>query len=229
MEFFNNKENDTLKFKLNSEGIDINNIEPRLILKTKKNNNLIIFGKVEEGNCYFDVPELDMYENKDNGKVIFEIISEDVYFNVWSDDFEVKTKPTVKLEKQVENIKNESKKSINLDSSPTIVKKQKAQKIFENIEEVEKENTEVVVDTKEDIIEKEKEDEEKTEDIPKEQEDREEMKPIVEKYEDDITIDEEVVVDEKLNPYKEFIPKKTKKLEKDPYDNVIKFESFMKK
>ena len=40
MELFNNKENEILKFKINSEGIDVNNIEPRLILITKENKNV---------------------------------------------------------------------------------------------------------------------------------------------------------------------------------------------
>ena len=41
MEFFNNKENENLKFKINSEGVDINKIEPRLILTTKENKNYL--------------------------------------------------------------------------------------------------------------------------------------------------------------------------------------------
>ena len=45
MDFFNNKENNILKFKINSEGIDINKIEPRLILTTNENKKLLPYTK----------------------------------------------------------------------------------------------------------------------------------------------------------------------------------------
>lgn len=58
MELFNNKENEILKFKLNSEGIDVNNIEPRLILITKENKNILLIGEIEKDICKFTIPEL---------------------------------------------------------------------------------------------------------------------------------------------------------------------------
>jgi len=105
MEFFNNKPNDYLKFKLNSEGVDEDKIEARLILTTKENKNYFIMGEVNNGICKFDVPELSMYEKGDYGKVKFEIISEDLYFPVWEDSFEVKTKSTVKIEEMISEMK----------------------------------------------------------------------------------------------------------------------------
>lgn len=115
MEFFNNKENDILKFKLNSEGIDVNNIEPRLILTTNENKNYLLIGKVEDGVCKFNVPQLSIYEKGDHGKIKFEIISEDLYFPVWKDEFEIKTKVNITLEKMITDIQQDS-----IKSKPTI-------------------------------------------------------------------------------------------------------------
>ena len=112
MEFWNNKENDSLNFKLNSEGIDINNIEPRLILTTKENKNYLFLGKVEKDICKFEIPKLESYEKGEEGKIKFEIVTEDLYFPVWEDKFEIKTKASIKIEEMIENIKKdeESKK-----------------------------------------------------------------------------------------------------------------------
>ena len=98
MEFFNNTNNEKLKFKVNSEGININKIEPRLILTTSENVNYFFIGKMKNDVCEFDIPELNLYEKNDNGKIKFEIISEDLYFPVWSDNFEIKTRANVKIE-----------------------------------------------------------------------------------------------------------------------------------
>jgi len=109
MEFFNNKENDILKFKINSEGINVNSVEPRLILMTKENKNVLLIGKIEDGVCKFEIPELTIYEKGDHGKIKFEIISEDLYFPVWNDDFEIKTKASVKIEEMISEIQQSSK------------------------------------------------------------------------------------------------------------------------
>lgn len=98
MEFFNNTDNDNLKFKLNSEGININKIEPRLILTTSENVNYFFVGKLKNDICEFDIPELSLYEKNDSGKIKFEIISEDLYFPVWEDEFKVVTKASIKME-----------------------------------------------------------------------------------------------------------------------------------
>jgi hypothetical protein len=62
MEFYNNKKNESLKFKINMEGIDSSNIEARLVFKSDNNINHIIFGKIKETVCTFDIPELKLYE-----------------------------------------------------------------------------------------------------------------------------------------------------------------------
>lgn len=102
MDFFNNKKNEKLKFKINSEGIDTNEIKSRLIFETTKNENYIFYGKIENNVCIFDIPELKIYEKNDCGKINFEIISGDLYFPVWNDNFEIKTKVNITLEKLIE-------------------------------------------------------------------------------------------------------------------------------
>lgn len=106
MEFFNNTDNDTLKFKLNSDGIDLNKIEARLILTTKENKNYFFVGSLNKDVCEFDVPELNLYEKGDHGKIKFEIISEDNYFPVWDDTFDIKTKASIKIQEMTSESKN---------------------------------------------------------------------------------------------------------------------------
>ena len=112
MELFNNKENEILKFKINSEGIDVNNIEPRLILITKENKNVLLIGEIDKDICRFNIPELTLYEKGDNGKIKFEIISEDLYFPVWEDKFEIKTKASIKVDEVVEIHREDEPKKV---------------------------------------------------------------------------------------------------------------------
>jgi len=109
MELFNNKENEILKFKINSDGININSVEPRLILMTKENKTVLLIGKIENDVCKFEIPQLTVFEKGDHGKIKFEIISEDLYFSVWSDTFEIKTKATIKIEEMITEIQQSSK------------------------------------------------------------------------------------------------------------------------
>lgn len=133
MELFNNENNDKLKFKINSEGIDINNIEPRLILTTNENKNYLFIGKVNNDICEFNIPELESYKKGDNGDIKFEIISEGLYFPVWNDKFDIITKASIQLE-QVENIEEKPKrKEINIEAQPIIEKKEIKKKVNENI------------------------------------------------------------------------------------------------
>jgi len=124
MELFNNKPNDYLKFKLNSEGVDENKIEPRLILITRENKNYFIMGEIENGICKFDVPELTLYEKGDTGKIKFEIISEELYFPVWEEKFEIKTKSTVKIEEMISEVKNVATPKISVSYERTEPKRE---------------------------------------------------------------------------------------------------------
>jgi len=153
MEFFNNKENDTLKFKINSDGIDINKVESRLILTTKENKNYIFFGEVQNGICKFNVPELGLYEKGHQGKVRFEIISEDLYFPVWEDNFEIKSKASVKIEEMITEIQEASKPKPKISSEiipNTAVAKPDLQKEKQILEKAKEEIKKVKEDKKPD-------------------------------------------------------------------------------
>jgi hypothetical protein len=135
MELFNNKENEILKFKINSEGIDVDNVEPRLILITKENKNILFIGKIEKDICKFDIPQLSVYEKGDHGKIKFEIISEDLYFPVWQDEFEIKSKASIKIEEMVSEIQHSSKPRISVTETKPIFEKKvetKKEKVVEN-------------------------------------------------------------------------------------------------
>lgn len=143
MEFFNNKNNDLLKFKINSEGIDTKKIEARLILMTKENDNYVFFGNIKDNTCVFDIPELTLYENNMNGDIKFEIISGDMYFNVWSDKFKVKSKVKITLENIEEKVNEVIKPTISISTSngPEIIKEEKEEEKEEiNETKEEKEN-----------------------------------------------------------------------------------------
>jgi hypothetical protein len=117
MELFNNKENDSLKFKINSEGIDVNKVEPRLVLITKENKNYLFLGEIHNDVCKFNIPRLELLNTGDEGKIKFEIISEDMYFSVWEDNFHIKTKANIKIEEMISQInKEEEKKKITIDA-----------------------------------------------------------------------------------------------------------------
>jgi hypothetical protein len=147
MEFFNNKNNESLKFKINSEGIDLENIEPRLILITKENKNYLFIGKVNNGICKFDIPELENFKKGDTGLIKFEIISEDLYFPVWKDEFEIKTKVNIKVEEMISQIINEEpKKKIGvnaiLEKNETPIKKENTVKVEPKKPEIENQKIE---------------------------------------------------------------------------------------
>lgn len=131
MEFYNNKENSPLQFRINVEGINPNNIETRLILRTNENKNYLIFGKIEEDICIFDLPKLELYEKGDSGKLKFEIISEDdVYFPVWEDTFEINTKASITFEQLVTETKEKGKSKPKVTASPIIETKKEEKPII---------------------------------------------------------------------------------------------------
>jgi len=169
MELFNNKENDILKFKLNSEGIDINNIETRLVLTTKENKNFLLIGEVDNGICKFNIPQLTLFEKGSHGKIKFEIISEDLYFPVWQDEFEIKSKASITINEMVSEIQhqNSNKPKISVTESPKIETKSQikvepkkiesvVESIFDTFESKQKEIKQQIEETEETIEQIEK-------------------------------------------------------------------------
>lgn len=146
MEFFNNKENDSLKFKINSEGIDVNKVEPRLVLITKENKNYLFLGEIHNDICRFDIPKLESLNKGDEGKIKFEIITEDMYFPVWEDKFQIKTKANIKIEEMISNVnETEENKKVSFkavlegtDKKPEKITEEKKEEKKEEIKETKK-------------------------------------------------------------------------------------------
>ncbi len=134
MELFNNKENETLKFKINSDGIDVGNIEPRLILITKENKNVLLIGEIDKDICRFNIPQLNIYEKGEHGKIKFEIISEDLYFPVWQDDFEIKSKASIKIEEMIQEIQQSTHKKPSISVTEAKIESKPIEKEKEKIE-----------------------------------------------------------------------------------------------
>lgn len=161
MEFFNNKENDILKFKINSDGINYNDVEPRLILMTKENKNVLLIGTIENDVCKFEIPKLSIYEKGDTGKMKFEIISEELYFPVWQDTFEIKSKASIKIEEMISEVQKSSVnnkpkislQSSNIESKPIIEKRTEVNDTLSKLEAAFESKTQIV---EEDEIEVEK-------------------------------------------------------------------------
>jgi hypothetical protein len=155
IQFYSNKENDNLKFKINTEGINLNTVESRLILAKGKTKNYLIFGTINEGICEFDIPKLELFENGDEGKIRFEIISEDLYFPVWEDNFEIKTKASIKVEEMVSEILKPEKKAPLFQG---LIKEEKKETKKEEKKEIKKEEKKEESEVDEKVLEKEKSD-----------------------------------------------------------------------
>lgn len=146
MEFFNNKSNDSIRFQINTEGTNLNKVETRLIFTTENNKNYLFFGKIQEDKCVFDIPELKIYEQGEQGKIKFEIISDDLYFPVWEDKFEIKTKVNITLEKMISNIQSTEEKTTTKPKfsvspiKPQIVEKKETEKKVTETVEVKKDD-----------------------------------------------------------------------------------------
>ena len=168
MDFFNNKENEILKFKLNSEGIDVNNIETRLILTTKENKNVLFIGEVDKDVCKFNIPQLNLYEKGDHGKIKFEIISEDLYFPVWEDKFEIKSKASIKIEEMISEIQKNSKPTISvsearIETKPIVAKpkevkeeEEKVNKTLSRLESIFENTVPIIIEEDDEVIEQPK-------------------------------------------------------------------------
>lgn len=175
MDFYNNKKNDTLKFKLNAEGIDMRNMEARLIFRSKNSKNMLLVGTINEGYCIFDVPELNIYEKDEHGDVKFEVVASDgnndfVYFQPWKNTFNVKSQASMKVEEVIETIAKTKEKpsisaSVEIVQSKEPEKKIPKKRIFENKQVEEEIKIDPELNPYKDIKEYLKTDEEKVEKV----------------------------------------------------------------
>ena len=127
------------------EGTSLKNSQARVIIETSGDVCYMFRGKIyENGVCEFDVPKLkNILSEGDKGVLRMEVIADDVYFEPWSSDFQVKAtkkvnvvvqeqveeKPTMKV--QVFEQKEEPKKEVVVEKPKPVIEESKPVKRVE--------------------------------------------------------------------------------------------------
>tara|TARA_R100000900_G_scaffold120549_1_gene95166 strand:+ start:29 stop:487 length:459 start_codon:yes stop_codon:yes gene_type:complete len=88
--------NNIFECDIQLEGASITQAFARVIVEGD-NLNLVFNGDItSEGNCRIEMPKLNML--KEGGEMKLEIIADDMYFNPWNSDFELKKSKSVTVE-----------------------------------------------------------------------------------------------------------------------------------
>ena len=88
--------NNIFECDIQLEGASITQAFAREIVEGD-NLNLVFNGDItSEGNCRIEMPKLNML--KEGGEMKLEIIADDMYFNPWNSDFELKKSKSVTVE-----------------------------------------------------------------------------------------------------------------------------------
>ena len=88
--------NNIFECDIQLEGASITQAFARVIVEGE-NLNLVFNGNISsEGNCRIEMPKLNML--KEGGEMKLEIIADDMYFNPWNSDFELKKSKSVTVE-----------------------------------------------------------------------------------------------------------------------------------
>ena len=109
------------------EGASLNQAFARVIVEGD-NLNLVFNGNISsEGNCKIEMPKLNMLQ--EGGEMKLEVIADDMYFNPWNSEFELKKSKSIKVEvkQQSDNIIKESKAKVNVkvNNEKPIIKRKK--------------------------------------------------------------------------------------------------------
>ena len=112
------------------EGASLNQAFARVIVEGN-DLNLVFNGNINnDGNCRIEMPKLNML--KEGGEMKVEVIADDMYFNPWNSDFEIKKSKNITVEvKQPTNqiIKeNKAKVNVKVNNEKPVVKRKKVTK-----------------------------------------------------------------------------------------------------
>ena len=112
------------------EGASLSQAFARVILEGN-DLNLVFNGEItSDGNCRINLPKLNML--KEGGEMKLEVIADDMYFNPWNSQFELKKSKSIKVEvkQPSENIIKESKAKVNVkvNNEKPIIKRKKVTK-----------------------------------------------------------------------------------------------------
>ena len=94
------------------EGASLSQAFARVILEGN-DLNLVFNGEItSDGNCRINLPKLNML--KEGGEMKLEVIADDMYFNPWNSDFELKKSKSIKVEvkQPTDNIIKENKAKV---------------------------------------------------------------------------------------------------------------------
>ena len=112
------------------EGASLNQAFARVIVEGN-DLNLVFNGNINnDGNCRIEMPKLNML--KEGGEMKLEVIADDMYFNPWNSEFELKKSKNITVEvKQPTNqiIKeNKAKVNVKINNETPVVKRKKVTK-----------------------------------------------------------------------------------------------------
>ena len=88
--------NNVFECDIQLEGASLSQAFARVIVESK-DLNLIFNGDItSEGNCRINLPRLNML--KEGGEIKLEVIADDMYFNPWNSQFELKKSKNITVE-----------------------------------------------------------------------------------------------------------------------------------
>ena len=88
--------NNIFECDIQLEGASLSQAFARVIVEGEE-LNLIFNGEItNEGNCRIEMPKLNML--KEGGEMKLEVIADDMYFNPWNSDFELKKSKSITVE-----------------------------------------------------------------------------------------------------------------------------------
>ena len=118
--------NNIFECDIQLEGASLSQAFARVIVEGD-NLNLVFNGNINnDGNCRIEMPKLNML--KEGGEMKLEIIADDMYFNPWNSDFQLKKSKsvTVEVKQPTDNIIKENKAKVKVNiSNQTPVKKKR--------------------------------------------------------------------------------------------------------
>jgi len=108
------------------EGASLSQAFARVILEGN-DLNLVFNGEItSDGNCRINLPKLNML--KEGGEMKLEVIADDMYFNPWNSEFDIKKSKniTVEVKQPSDKIIKENKAKVNVkinNDTPVVQKK----------------------------------------------------------------------------------------------------------
>ena len=122
--------NNIFECDIQLEGASLSQAFARVIVEGE-NLNLVFNGNISsEGNCRIEMPKLTML--KEGGEMKLEVIADDMYFNPWNSDFELKKSKNIKVEvkQPKDNIikENKAKAKVKVNNQTKVIKPKKQSK-----------------------------------------------------------------------------------------------------